>query len=205
MSASACSRLGVLMGLLAACGQPAEYRFGENVSGLRFAPVSPSEGVFPSPAVLFDPANPFRTDQFNLRLQPDGGVGTKWALLSSVGGVPAFYAFATALANEPTGENQFYSAQTLGQIALTGAYADSTTREKVTAMAVAGYQSMLDNFPNAVTYDATGKTAFPLATQAYTSAVALGGTIVGWSLVTSADGTPVAVRNGSFTLPDGGH
>ncbi len=205
MSASACSRRWLLVGLLAACGQPASYRFGENVSGLRFAPVSPKEGVFPSQAVLTDPANPFRGDVGNLKTQPDGGVGTKWALLSSVGGVPAFYAFATALTGEPTGENQFYTAQALGEIALTGAYADSTTKEKVIAMAVAGYQSMFDNFPNAVTYDATGKTAFPLALPAYTNAVALGGTIVGWSLVTAPDGTTSVVRNAAFTLPDGGH
>jgi hypothetical protein len=205
MSASACSRLGVLVGLFAACGQPAQYRFGENVSGLRLAPVSPTEGVFPSTAVLADPVNPFRVGGTNLKTQPDGGVGTKWALLSGVGGVPAFFAFATALTQEPTGENQYYTAQMLGEIALTGAYADSTSEDKVKAMAIAGYQSVLDNFPNSVSYFADGKTFFTLDVLAYTGATALGGTITGWSLVSTADGGTTVVRNAQFTLPDGGH
>lgn len=204
MSASACRRLAVVL-LVASCGPPAEYRFGTNVSGLTFAPIDPNEGVHPNTSVLRDPANPFLLTGANLRAQPDGGVGTKWRLLGTVGGVPAFYAFATALAQEPTGENQYYAAQMLGEIAATGAFEPPVTEAQVRAMAIAGYRAALDYFPNSVSYLADGKTFFSVDTLAYQGAVALGDPVLGYALVPGTDGgQPRVVRTAGYLPPDGG-
>lgn len=206
MSVSASERLLVLVSLaLASCGPPADYRFGTNVSGLRFKPIDSVEGVFPSTSVTRDPNNPFRFTTANLKSQPDGGVGTKWQLLGSVGGVPAFYAFATALAQEPTGENQYYTAQMLGEIAQTGAFDDQVTEAQVKNMAIAGYQATLDYFPNSVSYLGDGKTFFALDVLAYRGAVGLGAPMRGFALVESTDGgQPSVVRTTQYTSPDGG-
>jgi hypothetical protein len=211
MSASACNvwKLGLTAALLglAACGEPATYRFGTNLTGLLFSPVSKTEGVYPSTTVLNDPTNPFAYDAPNLRVQPDAGIGTKWVLQGGVGGVPAFFAFATALTQDPTGENQYYTAQLLGEIALSGAVGEPTTAEDVRLMAIAGYQATLDYFPNSVSYFADGVRYFPLDVLAYRGATGLGGTIHGWTLVEGAAGSAASVvRTAEYTNPlDGGH
>lgn len=205
MSASASSRLLVLFLALAACGPPAQYRFGTNVTGLRFKPVDATEGVYPSTSVTRDPANPFRFAGPNLKNQPDGGIGTKWQLLGSVGGVPAFYAFATALAGEPSGENQLYTAQMLGEIAQSGAFDDEVTEAQVRSMAIAGYRASLDFFPNSVSYLGDGVTFFSVDALAYQGAVGLGSPMRGYQLVEGTDGgQPSVVRTTEYTAPDGG-
>jgi hypothetical protein len=206
MSASASEARFVLVVLaLVSCGPPAEYRFGENVSGLLFKPVDFREGIYPSQSVLKDPANPFREGALNLRVQPDGGVGTKWQLLATVGGVPTFYAFATALTQEPTGENQYYAAQMLGEIAQTGAYDESVTQQQVRDMAIAGYRASLDSFPGSVSFLADGVTFFSIDLLAYQGAVALGSPMRGYALVRGADGgSPTVIRTTDYVAPDGG-
>jgi hypothetical protein len=183
-----------------ACGEPAEYRFGTNLTGLRFKPISPTEGVYPSRIVMSDPNNPFR----NWPLLNDAkNNNTKWRLLEGGASVGAFYAWATALAGEPTGENQFYTARLLGEIALTGAVESPDAGEQVRLMAIAGYQSMLDNFPDAVSFNEAGTVSFRLATPAYTAIGALdGGVLGGWVLVNTPTG-PQAVRSAPALL-DGG-
>ncbi|MDP3504658.1 MAG: hypothetical protein Q8S33_30245 [Myxococcales bacterium] len=206
MFASASERLRVLVVLaLVSCGPPAEYRFGTNVSGLVFKPVDFTEGIHPSLSVLNDPANPFRLSRANLTFQPDGGVGTKWQLLGTIGGVPTFYAFATALTQEPTGENQFYTAQMLGEIAQSGAFDDSVTQQQVRTMAIAGYRASLDFFPQSVSYLADGVTFFSIDLLAYQGAVALGSPMRGYALVQNPDGGQAAVvRTTDYVAPDGG-
>jgi hypothetical protein len=206
MSASASERL-LLLVLFAclSCGPPAEYRFGTNVTGLRFKPIDFTEGVYPSATVLNDPANPFRLARANLGTQPDGGIGTKWQLLGSIGGVPTFYAFATALTQEPTGENQFYTAQMLGEIAQSGAFDDSVTERQVRDMAISGYRASLDFFPHSVSYLADGVTFFSVDLLAYQGAVGLGSPMRGYALLQSADGGAAAVvRTSDYVAPDGG-
>ncbi|MDP1822786.1 MAG: hypothetical protein Q8L48_06080 [Archangium sp.] len=190
---------------LAACGPPAQYRFGTNVTGLRFKPIDFTEGVYPSTSVTRDPANPFRFAGPNLKSQPDGGVGTKWQLLGSVGGVPAFYAFATALTQEPTGENQFYTAQMLGEIAQSGAFADEVTEAQVRDMAIAGYRASLDYFPHSVSYQGDGVTFFSIDVLAFQGAVGLGSPMRGYQLIEGIDGGEASVvRTTDYTAPDGG-
>ena len=207
MSASASNRTAALGALLAlaACGEPAQYRFATNITGLLFAPVDMSEGIHPSRSVLKDPANPFVDDKTWLKNQPDGGVGTKWIMLAGPGGVPGFYAFATALTKEPTGENQYYTAQMLGEIAKSGAFVDTLTELEVRSMAVAGYRAALDYFPGSVSYLADGVTFFSVDVLAYEAAVALGDPMAGYALVEPADGGMGAViRTTDYKAPDGG-
>jgi hypothetical protein len=206
MSASASEARWVLVALaLASCGPPAEYRFGTNVSGLVFKPVDFTEGVYPSQSVLRDPMNPFREGAANLRAQPDGGIGTRWLLLATVGGVPTFYGFATALTQEPTGENQFYAAQMLDEISRTGAYDESVTEQQVRDMAIAGYRASLDYFPGSVSFLADGVTFFSIDQLAYQRARALGSPMRGYALVTGIDGgAPSVIRTSDFVPRDGG-
>lgn len=207
MSASASRRVVALAALLAlwSCGEPAQYRFGTNVTGLVFAPVDRTEGIYPSRSVLQDPANPFVGDNTWLKNQPDGGIGTKWVLLSGPGGVPAFYAFATALTKEPTGENQYYTALMLAEIAKSGAFAESITEPEVRAMAVAGYRASLDYFPGSVSYFADGVSFFSVDVLAYRGAVELGDPMRGYALVEPTDGgVATVIRTTDYVAPDGG-
>jgi hypothetical protein len=164
-----------------ACGEPAQHRFGLQVAGMLYAPVSARAGVHPDASIVADPNNPFRTAPL--------GSDTKWRLLEAGGSVAAFYAFATALVAEPTGEHQFYAAQLLAEIARTGSLVDLARRDEVLRTAVAGYQAVLDHFPDARGYDATGTTSYRLATPAYKAIVALGAKVEGdWVLVRTAAG-----------------
>lgn len=175
--------------LLAGCEVEApRYRFGDNLGELRFSVFDPSEGTHPSQAILANPANPFR--------DVDVGTETKWDILASGGDVAAFYAWGTLLARGPYGELQFYTAKELSEIYQTG-QADADELPVVREMAIRAFQSVLDNFPNDVTFDATGTTPFRLATPAYLGIRALDGAVTGgWVLVATPDGNQEAVQGG---------
>lgn len=198
MSASASRRLVLALAVVAAlasCGEPAQWRFGENVTALRFRPTGPTEGVYPDRSVLLDPENPFHVYPL--------GPTTKWDLMSGGANVAAFYAFATALANEPIGENQFYAAKNLAELAQANALQDGVDAGTVLTQAIAGYQAVLTHFPDSRSYDATGTQSFRLATPAYQAIVALGGRVEGnWVLVTTPDG--VQAVHSAMANPDGG-
>lgn len=196
MSASASRRLAAALAfLVVACGEPAQWRFGENVTGLLFRPTGPTEGVYPDRTVLLDAENPFKVYPL--------GATTKWDLMSGGASVAAFYAFATALANEPTGENQFYAARNLANVAGAGALQDGVDAGAVVTQAIAGYQSVLTHFPDAVSFDATGTQSFRLATPAYQAIVSLGGKVQGdWVLVTTPNGEQAV--HSAMANPDGG-
>ena len=171
----------VLALALAGCGPAPTYRYGFNAAALLFSPTSPTEGIHPDASVVRDPDNPFRVHPL--------GPKTKWALLDGGVSVAAFYAFATSLVAEPIGENQFYAAKALEEIAATSAVKDVARVDEVKRMAIAGYQALLDQFPDALGYDATGTTGYRLATPAYKAIVALGGTVKGdWVLVKTQAG-----------------
>jgi len=179
---------------LASCEiAPSEYVFGFNVTGKRFALYSETIGIHPSQDALLDPNNPFK----------DYGVGseTKWEILADGGNVATFYAWSTLLAKQPSGEHQFYTG-----IALTGIYlaaeAPDEDLETVRAMAIAAFQSVLDNFPESVTFEASGKRSSRLATFAFNRIIDLGGQVRGdWVLVALPNGGTEAVRSASIDPP----
>ena len=180
--------VAVLVGALSgACAEPAEHIYGARVTDLEFELCDPTMGIHPSQAVLNCDANPFVA-----------GVGaeTKWRVQTAGGPVAAFYAWATALATQPTGEHQYYAAAALKAVYL-AAEADQDDLETVRLMAVAGYQSVLDQFPESISFDDTGTIPFRLATPAYRGIVELGERPRGgWVLVPTSDAGEQAVHIG---------
>ena len=88
-----------MLALFLACTDTAAtWLVGEDLCTLAVVLIAEDEGVHPSRAVLEDPGNPF-----DARV-----LGAKWEILAS-DCAPGFYAFATALALQPTGEHQFYT------------------------------------------------------------------------------------------------
>ena len=173
----------MFMLLIACTDEAAQWNVGQDLSDLAVVLTAADEGVHPSTAVLDSPHNPF-----DARV-----LAAKWDILAS-DCAPGFYAFATALALEPTGEHQYYAAscmQTLVQSGRLRAEDDYPGWR----IAVDGYQSVLDTFPDSVTFDATGTIAWPLAPLAYQGIVSLGGTPEGWVEVSTPDG-------GTAVLPE---
>lgn len=172
------------------CGNvdPAEWRFGENITGLQFEIFDEDEGIHPSKVVLLNPRNPF--------VDKPIGDETKFQILADGGNTGAFYCWATLLAGIPVGENQFYAATSLANIVRANEV-EERLRPAVRDMAIRAFQSVLDNFPDSVTFDPTGTIAFRLATPAYKAIIELGGKPPqGWVLVTAADGSEQAVQGG---------
>ncbi|GHG94801.1 hypothetical protein [Comamonas sp. JC664] len=173
-------------GAVTGCYEPANFVYGESLDGLTLTLHSPDVGIYPDTSVLEDPNNPFRSSAV--------GADTKWDIQSQAGSVAAFYAWATVLAREPGGEAQFYVGSNLLGIYQSGA-ARQEDLPQVRLQAIRAYQNMLDLFPTAVTYDATGTFAYDLATPAYKGIVEMGGMVQGgWVLMQTANGTERAVR-----------
>jgi len=171
-----------------ACGDDSENRFGTNITGLKFEFFDETEGIFPSTVVLENPRNPFR----HVRISAE----TKFDILANGGNAGAFYAWATLLARESTGEHQYYTATKLRDIYNAGEV-EGPDLEMVRQMAIAGFQAVLDFFPESVTVDATGTQRFRLATPALLGILDLDGDVEGdWVLILDANGDPVAVKGG---------
>lgn len=184
-----CLSLGLVV-LAAACGDTQEYRFGFNTTGIQFELFSETEGIHPSEVTLDNPRNPFR--EFNI------GEDTKYDILTDGGNAAAFYAWATLLAGQPTGENQFYTATKLRDIFQANEVAQED-RETVRQMAIEGFQRVLDCFPDSVRFDVTGTFSTRLATPAYREILELGGVPQGdWVLVENSNGNPTVVRSTGF-------
>ena len=174
---------------LLGCVSPeaAEYHYGFDISTLELKLSSPHMGVHPSQAVLEDPNNPFANSPLWL---------DKWVIEDS--GYPAvrFYGWATQLAVEPIGENQFYTAA-----AIDDCYRLSCVPPDqlyyVWLLAIDAYQAQLDHFPDALGYLADGETSFPFSPLSFAAIEALGGAVEGWIKVEDEAGN-VAI------LPMGG-
>ena len=118
----------------------------------------------------------------------------KWEVYDHGAWPASFYAWATELTAEPTGENQYYTAVCLHRI-YDLERAEDSDLFFVRLMAIAAYQAVLDHFPDSVSYDASGSWSFPLAPLAYEGIVALGGTPEGgWIVVQTPDGGTAVVR-----------
>ncbi|MCE9673880.1 hypothetical protein LY474_39405 [Myxococcus stipitatus] len=171
---------------LGGCYDRASYEYGQSLKDLTLSVYDPTMGIHPSKLVLEDPNNPFANSM--------PGELTKWDIQTSAGPVASFYAWATILANGAYGEAQYYTAVNLVGVYQNG-LANQADLPVVREMAIGGYQAMLDNFPDAWAYDASGQPAYDLATPAFKAIVELGGTVSGgWVLVRTSSGTDKAVR-----------
>jgi hypothetical protein len=180
------SLLGLVL-VAVACGDDPEYEFGFNITGIEFELFKPTEGIHPSKVTLQNPRNPFR----------EFGVSddTKFDILANGGNAGAFYAWATVLATIPIGENQFFAAIKLRDIYRANEVAEED-RETVRQMAIAGFQTVLDCFPESVLFDATGTFSFRFATLAYLEILDLGGVVQGdWILAEDSLGNPTAIES----------
>lgn len=160
-----------------------EYRYGVVLADLVFEVTDPDMGIHPNRSILADPNNPFAEG-----ISLDG----KFAAFAD-SPVAGFYGMGTALANEPTGEHQFYTANALELIY--GGEPVPDDPAVVRDMAIRAYQSVLDNFPGSITYDASGRPAFELGPAAIDGIDRLGGVVAnGWRKVPTDDGF-TAVQN----------
>jgi len=172
--------------VLPGCSEDATFYYEDSLSDLTLSLSDPDEGIYPSTAALVNPDNPFATANV--------GAETKWLIQSSGGPIASFYVWATLLARQPGGEAQFYVGENLRLAFQSG---DSRVEDPVEAQAraIRAYQMVLDQFPDSVTYDASGTIAYDLVTPSYRAIVALGGTVQGgWILVTKEDGQQRAVK-----------
>ena len=178
--------LALVIALVGCGSDDSEFVFEENISGLQFEFFHRDEGIHPSKIVLSNPRNPFAFGGIN---QDD-----KFAILGAGGNAGAFYAWATLLANEPTGEHQFYTATKLKDI-YDAREVEGPDREMVRRMAIRAFQTVLDEFPDAVTFDETVTQSFRVATPSLIGILDLNGDVLGdWVLVVGVDGEPVAVK-----------
>jgi hypothetical protein len=170
----------------AGCLADAKYYYGEDAGATTLTLADPDEGIYPSLAALSDPSNPYASSNL--------GADTKWNVQSKGGPVQAFYVWATVNARGPSGESQFYVALNLKAVF----EASAAPKEALPAIhdqAIRAYQAVLDYFPDGVTFDATGKIPYELATPSYQAIVALGGKVQNnWVLVQTADGQSKAVK-----------
>lgn len=152
--------------LLAGCiDEAGTWRTGQDLRDLRFVPYSAEVGVHPDTSILDDPNNPFAGV-----LDPNGDL--KWEIDAS-GCDRATYSWATALALQPTGEHQYYTASCMKALYDGGRVADEDLYP-VWVLAVRGFEQLLLEFPDSVTYDTTGTIAYPLAPLAEQALVELG-------------------------------
>lgn len=168
------------------CSNDATFYYGDSLGDLTLSLYSANEGIYPDTSALADPDNPFATSSL--------GAETKWDVQSSEGPIAGFYVWATVLAREPSGEAQFYVGLDLATAFLSGD-ANVVDPPEIQAQGIRAYQSVLDQFPDSVTYDATGTIAYDLATPSYLGILSLGGEVQGgWFLVTKEDGQKRAVK-----------
>ena len=155
--------------VLLGCAPQPYYYHGFNLRSVEFVLTSDEQGIYPNNGILTDPNNPFPTPLFE----------GKWDI-ESFGYPPAsYYAWATQLAVEPIGENQYYTA-----LALSNLYnldlVDEYERFYVWDMAVRAHESVLLHFPDSVSYLADGVSSFPLAPLSYQALIDLGADVSEW-------------------------
>lgn len=175
----------LLLANLLGCAPQPYYYHGFNLWSIEFVLISPEQGIYPNTDILSDPNNPFSQPLFD----------DKWEI-EAFGYPPAsYYAWATQLAVEPIGENQFYTAQ-----ALTNMYTldlvDAHEKFYVWDMAVRAHEAVLLHFPDSVSYLADGVSSFSLAPLSYQALVDLGADVSNWQITTLDNGT-IVMQGGS--------
>jgi hypothetical protein len=187
----------ILPPLLAAvslgCQTESTYLTGVDLSAVPYPDSASSIGIHPDTSVLDNPDNPFRY-----------GISgnTKWDILDLCLGasldscVATFYGWATQLAIEPMGENQFYTAEILRRIferELVSLADLPDARDR----AIEAYQAVLNYFPESSScVTETCESRYYLGPLAYYSILDLGGTVEGgWFVVQDTDGVSHLMRS----------
>lgn len=171
---------------LGGCVEGPPYYYAEKIVDRSFTPLNEHVGIYPDISVLNDPQNPFKGHAI--------GTQTRWQIEADGDPVAGFYCWATLLASIPTGEHQFYTALNLKAIFELERTSEEDL-EKVRSLAIRAFQTVLDEFPQSVTYDRTGKIPYGLATLAYRSILDLEGVPQGgWTLVSTPEGGEVAIK-----------
>ena len=100
---------------------------------------SVNEGIYPDQSVLANPANPYADANINMENVWD---------LNDVSPSPKakFYLWASALANIPIGEYQFFTAKSLHELYTAGG------SENARMQAIKAYRATLDHFFDSVTW-----------------------------------------------------
>lgn len=112
-------------------------------------------GVFPETCVLEDPENPYATTTILEFNENNPGAENKFDLYNAIprgptGAKARFYLWATALARQASGENQYYTALHLHELFDANSNVlseDELAREQ----ALKAYRSVLDNFFGSIT------------------------------------------------------
>lgn len=112
-------------------------------------------GVFPEDCVLEDPENPYANVTILEFNENNPGAENKFDLYNAIppgpsGAKARFYLWATALARQPSGENQYYTALHLHELFDANSNVLSTD-ELVREQALKAYRSALDNFFGGIT------------------------------------------------------
>ena len=183
------------------CAQPdpAVYEQALDLTALEYRFHTEKTGVHPHDDVMLDPNNPF-TGGLGGDSNGDGAPGDgKWEVESTGLAVPRFYAWATILVSQPTGEHQYFASAALRDI-FTSTQAQPDDLYRVRELALAGYQVVLDEFTDSLSYTVDND-AYLLAPLALGDILDLGAVPEGWwpITVTGEDGATaevVAYTNG---------
>jgi len=171
--------------LLAGCPEAPEYVYPIELNEIEYVFFDETEGIHPSDAVADSPYNPFATsgmDNVN-----------KWEVEASGAAAAAFYSWAMILLQGPHGEAQYYAALNLQRI-YQRELAAPEDLYTIRNMAVDAFQSVLDNWPNDVTF-ADGGFVLPLNLLAYDGIVSLGAQPQGgWIRIADENGNAYVVQ-----------
>ena len=175
------------------CQTESSYLTGVDLGTVPYPDTSSAMGIHPDTSVLDSLDNPFRY-----------GISgnTKWDILDLCLGtslesrVAAFYGWATQLAIEPIGENQFYTAEVLRRIferELVSLADLPDARDRT----IEAYQAVLDHFPESSScVTETCENRYFLGPLAYYGILDLGGTVEGgWFVVQDTDGVSHLMRS----------
>ena len=120
----------ILAGMGCAQPDPAVYEQALDLTSLEYRFHTENTGVHPHDDVLMDPNNPF-TGGLGGDTNEDGAPGDgKWEVESTGLAVPRFYAWATVLVSQPTGEHQYFAAAALRDIFATALDLPKSTKPK---------------------------------------------------------------------------
>ena len=148
------SFLSLVLLCVISCGDPSELLLGTPIDQSPFDPIDQTAGIHPSLSVLTDPANLYR----NRPPTEDA----KWDVQSLGDPKLAYYAFASALTRVPTGENQYYVGINLKRLSDLNLVVPGKER-MVRDMAIKAFETVIQQFPNDLTYEADGETSYNVA------------------------------------------